>query len=655
MDIYGRRDKRDDQWVGVQCKLKGDTEEVSERELKAEVEKAKEFRPKLAEFILTTTAPDDAKIQKAARDISQANAKADLFSVAIWGWQTLEREIAHHAEALAAFHPDISPFSQHQQEIADETLTVVKQFEERFSSVESMLQSLQHAEANPMRTAGEVTTDNSTSAQEQIENHLHQEIDGYRDLIRAGRAETARALLEELKRRAWKSASNRVRFRIVTNIGAATLQLGEPETAGKIFLDAIQYDPDDRIGLANVSLANILRGDNEAAIKTAESALAHDSGNSAAAAHLIAASQDREEVLDPLSLVPEEVRHSSEVLISAMNFYSLRGDNSWRALARESVQRHPQDSSLKRRAAEAILDEAFSSEGFHAGGLVPEKIKFEEVEAAAAVLRELWESERRAEGGKADISLALNLTRALWALGDSERATKVLDQALERQPAARELRELRAGLYFESGDVPAALGLVQGELGDPGLALVLAEERLESDPKRSREILESEIISRAPPYQQRAAKFLISETFLKEGLGEAALEHARSVVQEHGESVDVLTALSRIERETGENGADETLSRAMQALTDETPFLERVHLAVELDRLSRYEDVASILDGRIDRTHDSPGLRLLLSALINADRRAASYELLGGLPANVAAVPYFQSPQLQFTSTERTL
>ena len=32
VDIYGRRDKRDDQWVGVQCKLKGETEEVSEKE-----------------------------------------------------------------------------------------------------------------------------------------------------------------------------------------------------------------------------------------------------------------------------------------------------------------------------------------------------------------------------------------------------------------------------------------------------------------------------------------------------------------------------------------------------------------------------------------------------------------------------------------------
>lgn len=76
VDIYGYRDGRVDQLVGVQCKQKLEAS-VTEKELRAEVAKAKHFNPPLREFILATTAPRNQTIQEVARVITAELARTD--------------------------------------------------------------------------------------------------------------------------------------------------------------------------------------------------------------------------------------------------------------------------------------------------------------------------------------------------------------------------------------------------------------------------------------------------------------------------------------------------------------------------------------------------------------------------------------------------
>jgi hypothetical protein len=73
VNIFGKRGGSSGRQVGVQCKGKdsGYGGAVTEAELKAEVEKTKGFGPAISEFILVTTAPTDAKIQKSARLLEQ--------------------------------------------------------------------------------------------------------------------------------------------------------------------------------------------------------------------------------------------------------------------------------------------------------------------------------------------------------------------------------------------------------------------------------------------------------------------------------------------------------------------------------------------------------------------------------------------------------
>src|SRR5258708_3908741 len=73
VDLYGKIPTGGIQ--GVQCKKKDVIagHKVTINELRAEVRKARGFVPALAEFVLATTALDDASLQREALRISQRN------------------------------------------------------------------------------------------------------------------------------------------------------------------------------------------------------------------------------------------------------------------------------------------------------------------------------------------------------------------------------------------------------------------------------------------------------------------------------------------------------------------------------------------------------------------------------------------------------
>lgn len=77
--------------VGIQCKLTKST--LSLGTVKAEVQKATEYKPALDRFIVATTAPSDARLQEDVRLLPK-----EKFSVQIWSWD----EINNHLNRLAA-------------------------------------------------------------------------------------------------------------------------------------------------------------------------------------------------------------------------------------------------------------------------------------------------------------------------------------------------------------------------------------------------------------------------------------------------------------------------------------------------------------------------------------------------------------------------
>jgi hypothetical protein len=196
VDVYGQRGGGDGPLVGVQCKGKdadygGD---ITDAELRAEVKKTETFQPPLKEFILATTAPDDAKIQRAARLLEEeVRASGRDLKLSVWGWGRLKQEIVRYREVYRAFHPDATP-------ISDEILNDL-------GEIKSLLRKQAAAGVLPEEPAlrqiaapvapAQIAID-SQPQHDALDRLLHTQIDTYRDLIR-GRPKTAIDLLTKLK------------------------------------------------------------------------------------------------------------------------------------------------------------------------------------------------------------------------------------------------------------------------------------------------------------------------------------------------------------------------------------------------------------------------------------------------------------------------
>lgn len=107
VDIYGRPNKLH---CGVQCKGKQiwPPKKLSISEINSEVAKALKFEPKLDELIFATTAPSDITATDRANEITKEHEEKGLFSVHVWSWNKISRELKKHNSLISKHYDYIS-------------------------------------------------------------------------------------------------------------------------------------------------------------------------------------------------------------------------------------------------------------------------------------------------------------------------------------------------------------------------------------------------------------------------------------------------------------------------------------------------------------------------------------------------------------------
>ena len=99
VDVFGRSGGG---WVGIQCKQKDGLlrTRVTVGELEQEVAAARGFKPPLSRFILATTGPRDAKVQKRARELTEPG-----LAVEVWSWKDIRHELGRRRDLLERLFP----------------------------------------------------------------------------------------------------------------------------------------------------------------------------------------------------------------------------------------------------------------------------------------------------------------------------------------------------------------------------------------------------------------------------------------------------------------------------------------------------------------------------------------------------------------------
>jgi tetratricopeptide (TPR) repeat protein len=104
VDVFGHENGS---VVGVQCKQKDGRlwAKVTPDELETEVSAARRFKPKLARFILATTAARDTAVQQRANQLTEQHKKAALFKVAVWAWEDIWHELYRRKTLFESIAP----------------------------------------------------------------------------------------------------------------------------------------------------------------------------------------------------------------------------------------------------------------------------------------------------------------------------------------------------------------------------------------------------------------------------------------------------------------------------------------------------------------------------------------------------------------------
>ena len=122
----------------------------------------------------------------------------------------------------------------------------------------------------------------------------HAEIDNARKLLNSHKPTTALELLETLKKRTSKDASDDLNFSILTNMAAAQFALNNEAAAAKLLIKAFDFNREDERALSNRALAHLLLGETEYAAHYAKQTRKKNPSNTDAYVILIGISTEEE-------------------------------------------------------------------------------------------------------------------------------------------------------------------------------------------------------------------------------------------------------------------------------------------------------------------------------------------------------------------------
>jgi tetratricopeptide (TPR) repeat protein len=623
VDVYGR-DRIEGKFVGVQCKGKdaGYGAALSKPGLLAEVEKAKTFKPPLEVFVVATSGPNDVKLQKVARELSQAHAACGLFEVRVQGWDTLKQRISDHPDLLNKHFHDLAP------------LDLLERFERTETRIDGWGGRLEAGISDLAGQADKIQASlGALTRQGDAWDPLEARIEPLAALIGQGEPRAALRGLEGLLASCGATASVAVRFLIRGNMGAARLALGDKADAIADFRAAAAAEPASARGLGLLATAEILAGDLASARRHASEALALDPTARRAAMVSIDAAPPGASAVEIEMALPQALRGEVEIQIGlSLRAQQMNDIDGALMYAERAYAQAPEDWRTNSAVAEVLLTQTASQTNLAAGGAVGDQVSFQR---ALDLLRSSWVTLRARADASRGAHVAANLICALDLANEDAEREEVLNQALVVAPDYLPLLRRRAQRMMDAGDwaglepVLAKIPPEETEDGDR-----LAEIQLKIHTGRAEDAL---ALAHALEKSAKASGHLLAAAAL-------AIEAAHALGTVETELPRVLAAYSRavLPRAVAllclppAHPLRPQLIDAILSLASETSDpMERLHAADALGREGRYESAADLYAMFASPLRDSPVLIHRLEALHLSDRRREARELFEAIPESL--------------------
>ena len=627
VDIWGTR-RKNQKLVGIQCKRFDEV--LSAKALEDEVRKAHSFVPPIDEFVLATTAPRDAKIQKAAREITQKLKKtARPITVSVWGWQDISEAAARYGEAWDAFDPTYNGHSKKTfLRIEQSETNIIEHIDRRFAK----LALDQSAHAN---TAAPIAADSTENTP------LHGKITAFVSLATSGNAEVAHSSLIELREKEWASAQSSERYRLLIALGVAQLARGNEQEAGQFLADAYRECPGHKNAAVNRLKGLLLARRVDEALPIARSLMADQPASAEVAGLYIQASAVATLEPDPpLADLHESVHQSKEVQTARIEFLRKRGNPAWITVAREAAATND-DALIQAFNADGILERVIArNPGIVLGAPLPFP-DHEELEAAAKTLSGIALDKNVASTFAAPS--ANNAALALRLLRRTDEAKFLLDRVIQKFPKAEPPRVQRASIALTEGQADQALALLPAGDADPEVATLRVDCLVELRKWSEALALLDRIDDRACVDSHLRLVRTSSRLAIYLAIApEKAVPFLESLLAADPADLNLRALHVHALRRTGHDAeARQALGSSIPLITDEAPYGARVQLAAEANEFGRYGDVLRLLKGHLVFSRPSKPLELACAAALNGSFPREAKQLLQSLSPELKRIPFY--------------
>lgn len=464
----------------------------------------------------------------------------------------------------------------------------------------------------------------STAVETALEKEYQLTINKAKDLLKNHKPMTSLDLLEDLRQRKWKEASENLKFNILTNIAAAQYAINKERKAAKLLIRAFKHNPKDEKALVNRALAHLLLGKTEKATDYAEQTLKKNPDNADAYAILIESLTDGETLEEIIDKVPQDLRKTPQIAYAISGVAKQHGNLEEARKWRETMVAQEQGDTADFKAAlAAILIEEVLVNQLTVVTKQFDKAQEKQLRKAIELLTEAWDCVSRTELRDFRVGWIINRGMAYFHLGEMKETINDLDTALEIEPLNPDLLKKRAISAFEDGERESAIEFlekIQSTSEVPEVPIIFANFLFASN--RFEEAitkLNDFLITNPSSELQKEANHLLIGVYIAHGCFTEAQQISRNMRELDPTNILYLVDAARISSATEKR--DEALSLLKEAYAyaqNSEEFPEIVELADQLYIHEQFKEAATLYEKLADTNQNSELTQQMLQSYYNA-------------------------------------
>lgn len=479
----------------------------------------------------------------------------------------------------------------------------------QFLDVMELIESDKTYTSKTYASFNEEKTNQLTSFADVIQTEHNAEVDHAKELLDNHKYKEGLNFLEKLERRIWNDSSSIIRYRILANKAVAFSAIGKNEEAGKLFVQAYQFNEEDEKAYVNRAIGHMLLNQDSEARKYANKALEKNPQNAQAYSVLVNTTPEYETLENTINFVPENIRKTTPVAYALAQF-SERKQLFEEALYWQSIANSNENKAYSNNpdiiAKEAIIIiKSYQSRTEVMNAIHIPTEDFEKLKKAINQLTISLEEIKNSETIKYRTNWLLYRALAYRLIGELDKAILDTEDLVRIQPENILFKKQLGFMNHVKGNHTRVIEILSDFVGTieiPEIDLILAGSYFNSgDSEKAKDLLYNLLLRELPQSLKEECYYFLIQIALKNKDYETAKKITLDLRSRNPTNVGHIVQAARVEKFAGNlENAKSLLHEALECIEEHTSYEQILELADGLYSLERYHEAWPLYEKVLD-------------------------------------------------------